>query len=207
MNEPRNRSTSGAGAGPGCGVSRRDVGPFVAGELPEPDRRRLESHLRGCAGCTAEAALLRRLLQAVAAGEPQEPGPVYWEAFGPRLRRRLEADRRRRTRATRWGIAAAVLLAAGLAAEGGRSWWGRRPAPGPVAREVAARATLEEIARAEARLDDLLRAAVRARTGGTLRAVEDEVAADDPLALEDDLIRLSAPERAGLLRRMTSDEG
>jgi hypothetical protein len=207
MSGTRDRSNAGGKTGPGCGVGRRELGLFAAGESPEPDRRRLEGHLRDCAVCAAETALLRRLLQAGTTGEPPDPGPVYWEAFGPRLRRRIEADRRHRKRVARWGIAASVLLAAGLAAQGGRTWWHRRPAPVPVVRDATGPGTPEEIARAEARLDDLLRAAVRARTRGALRAVEDEMAADDPLALEDDLIRLTGPERAGLLRRMAADEG
>ena len=65
-------------------------------------------HLLGCAACRDEAALLRRVLEAVDQNaEVPEPTPAWEEHLWNRVRWKLE---RRRTRWIGWAAAAAAML-------------------------------------------------------------------------------------------------
>jgi len=81
-------------------------------------------HLLGCEACRNEAALLRRVLDAVDdAAELPELAPSWEEHLWNRLRWKLE---RRRTRWIGWAAAAAAMLV--LAFLAGRSFMPRNPA-------------------------------------------------------------------------------
>jgi len=81
-------------------------------------------HLLGCEACRNEAALLRRVLDAVDdAVDSPELAPAWEEHLWNRLRWKLE---RRRTRWIGWAAAAAAMLV--LAFLAGRSFMPRNPA-------------------------------------------------------------------------------
>jgi hypothetical protein len=70
--------------------------PWLAtGRLPEAVRERAERHVEGCIACSAELALQRRLVEALAAPErvSHAPGPSF-----TRLLRRIDEDTAQRTR-------------------------------------------------------------------------------------------------------------
>src|ERR1041385_7576570 len=80
-------------------------------------------HLLGCEACGTEAALLRRVLDAVDdAADSPELEPAWEEHLWNRLRWKLE---RRRTRWIGWAAAAAAMLV--LAFLAGRSFAPRSP--------------------------------------------------------------------------------
>lgn len=95
-------------------------------------------HLLACEACRGEAALLRRVLDAVDdAADAPEPAPAWEEHLWNRLRWKLE---RRRTRWIGWAAAAAAMLV--LAFVAGRSLR-PRSAPSPVVAQQAAKSTVE----------------------------------------------------------------
>ena len=69
-----------------CLETRTLLNAFHDGELPPPDRARVEEHLRGCTECGALLADLARADQA--AGVP-DPGPEYWDRFNARVMDRV----------------------------------------------------------------------------------------------------------------------
>jgi anti-sigma factor RsiW len=73
-----------------CWLIRRRLDAFHDGELGSQARLRLEGHLAGCPGCSAESASLTRLHAALAAPAPEPPEAV-WETFWPQVRTRLAA--------------------------------------------------------------------------------------------------------------------
>ena len=84
---------------------------YVTGQLDGPERARVEAHLGGCAQCQAEVRFEQRLEAEVARL------PLDVEQGWARMRRRLEADRRKlqgRTAWLGWSVAAAAILGAGV---------------------------------------------------------------------------------------------
>ncbi len=85
---------------------------YVDGELTAPERAGVEAHLAACTACRAEVEGLRDLLRHVA-GLPREiaPPPEVWEAVREET---VEIPRIGRAApwGARWGIAAAVVVAA-----------------------------------------------------------------------------------------------
>jgi anti-sigma factor RsiW len=71
-----------------CWLIRRRLDAYRDGELPPTGRVRVETHLRGCAGCRGELAALGRLRTALAASVPGPPEAV-WDTFWPQVRARL----------------------------------------------------------------------------------------------------------------------
>jgi anti-sigma factor RsiW len=96
-------------------MSRHDetaIIPWLRGELPDAERRAVESHLAGCADCRAAAEDFRALLATLAAEAP-EPPAVNWGAYRAELREKLD----RRRGGPRWWpvpLALSGALAAGL---------------------------------------------------------------------------------------------
>ncbi len=74
-----------------CRETRTLLNAFHDGELPPPDRARVEEHLRGCAEC---GALLADLARADRAAGVPDPGTDYWDRFNVRVMDRVarEAD-------------------------------------------------------------------------------------------------------------------
>jgi hypothetical protein len=64
---------------------------YIDGELPEPDRRRLEEHLEGCRPCRLELERLTALKEELAMLKFKEPGDAelrrYWSGIYNRLER------------------------------------------------------------------------------------------------------------------------
>ena len=147
----------------------------------------LEEHLAGCAACAREAAAFQELGDALEAGPVPDPGPVYWASFQKRLRQRLQSRQRaRRIWTVAAGLAAAALLALGM------SVWVERGSGGasrvvPVAGAGSgAGAGVSEESLAEARLDAALDRLAEQRAGSLeLESILDDLAADDPMVLED----------------------
>lgn len=96
--------------------------PYALGELDPAEAREVEAHLDGCGRCRDEVAALRAgVVATVEELPPVAPPPSAWENVERRVRTRQVVEGRPRRRAPRmlgWGLAAGVLVAAGL------GWWG-----------------------------------------------------------------------------------
>lgn len=88
---------------------------LIEEELSPARRAELLTHLRGCPICGGELSAYRDLLALVRADLVPEPPPLFWEAFLPSLRHRIEQDAGRRTPAPSGWLA------------GVRAWWTARP--------------------------------------------------------------------------------
>jgi hypothetical protein len=87
-----------------------------AGEIDPAERRSLETHLAGCAACSARAASLAETMSAIRSDPAPDPGPLYWASFQDRLETRLVARQRAGRRMASFAAAAAIILAVGLGA-------------------------------------------------------------------------------------------
>src|SRR5262245_42074919 len=105
----------------------RDLMPLMlVGEVAPDDEEFVRFHLQECAACRRETERLQTLLGSLATVEVPDPGEAYWDAFLPRLRRRIEGKRSRGS--IRWSIpwpalsaATAMLLLAGVLGVGWRT--------------------------------------------------------------------------------------
>jgi anti-sigma factor RsiW len=87
---------------------------YLDGDLPGDQARAYREHLAGCALCTAELALYRRVFALLEDAPQDEPSPALTErVLDSVLPSRILARRARRLRAFGWGYAGA--LAASLA--------------------------------------------------------------------------------------------
>lgn len=210
----------------GCPEARDQLAQLISGEMEPEVRREIETHLRDCPGCAAEAEGIRRALSLLEAEDPPDPGVSYWSSFGGRLRTRIAATERRRRTLHLAALAAAAVLVATLAVVQLRHGAPTRqianvPAVGrtaPVTGEgKRAPAELEDVtgshpaasrpapprvpsvAEAEARLDALLRqAAAEGQDPRDLDVILDEVAPAHPLDGADALGRLSPEDGRSL---------
>ena len=97
---------------------RVELGAYLLGSLPAPDRTAVEAHLAACAGCRAELARLAPLpglLGRITAEDARGPGPRPGPDLLPGALAAVGARRRSERRAlARWRLvaAAAVLVAA-----------------------------------------------------------------------------------------------
>jgi hypothetical protein len=108
------------------------LGEYFDGELDGPLASRVEDHVQACAACRDELAELQRLAQALALNEQARVPDNVWPALAARLpagepapgagRPQAPVSNRRAPGAAgarlRWAVAAAVVLAAGLAGLG-----------------------------------------------------------------------------------------
>lgn len=76
-------------AGLTCGEVLDRLSDYLDGELPAPQRDRVEAHLRGCEGCARFEGELQATVRALRAHLGAERLPT---AFPDRLRRALDRD-------------------------------------------------------------------------------------------------------------------
>ncbi len=170
------------------------MGLLVSGEIEEEARVRLEQHLRSCAACARDADRVGEALRVLTsdADDPPDPGPVYWNAFGGRLRDRIALSKRRSRLGALLPLAAAAALVVGLAVvlyrrAGGETAPAQTIPAGPVEGEAEA----------------VLRRAASAEEGRReIEAILDEVAPGDPLELEDALGTLSSEDSERLTKEL-----
>ena len=180
---------------------------FAAGEAGPEERRLLESHLGGCAGCAAEADRLAAIVEALRRDDVPDPGESYWTAYGGRLRQRI-AGRERAGRAVRMRLlaaAAVLVLAAGLAFVIDRPW--REPdAPAGPAAAAPSQPAIGTAIR-EPDLEAILARAAEGRDPESIDAVLDDVFAGDPWDPNGALGLLTSEERAALARSLAEAGG
>ena len=129
------------GAEEAC-VWRRELVAYLQDELAATDRTRLEAHLISCAGCAAQLAAFRGLLETMTPSAGEAPAAD----LTPAILARLAEDDARTAAQRSWNAllfrAAAVLI--GLLAIGSWCWRGSAGrAPGSMARRPADHPGLE----------------------------------------------------------------
>jgi hypothetical protein len=72
-----------------CRETQTLLTAFHDGELPDPDRTRVEIHLHGCPEC---CRLLADLVRADKVAGVPDPGPGYWNRFNARVADRIERE-------------------------------------------------------------------------------------------------------------------
>jgi anti-sigma factor RsiW len=90
----------------------------LRGELEDPERTRVDTHLAECAECRAAREGFARIVTALAATAPPAP-PIHWGAYRAELRERLERGAARRGAGAPWDWLARplpALVAAALVA-------------------------------------------------------------------------------------------
>ena len=106
-----------------CAQTRNELGVYLLGAIEPQDRARLEDHLASCPGCRERLAALAGM-PALLRKVPADEVIRAWRDDGggrpptPPLETLLSKVARTRRRRRRWAIAAASVLAAGLAAAG-----------------------------------------------------------------------------------------
>jgi predicted anti-sigma-YlaC factor YlaD len=115
-----------------CRAAVPDLGAYLLGALEPDERRAVQEHLRGCAGCHAELAELAQLPGLLALVDPDELSspPV---TPSPDLYDRVSAAARRPRRARRLLLVAAALVLLGAGIGVGVALW-----PGTQATTVTA---------------------------------------------------------------------
>lgn len=138
-----------------------ELSAWLDGDLDPRAAERVAAHVESCAGCRAEADLLRAVIAGARGLERPEPPVTLWPAIEGRLAREERA-------VVRWrqvlfgafaGAACAAVVALALGAVGGRVS-GRDTAVAPVTSDPAlaeAQAEFENAARAYERAIDKLR--------------------------------------------------
>jgi anti-sigma factor RsiW len=178
------------------------MGLLVSGEIDEEARAGLEEHLRSCAACARDADRVREAFRVLTsdAGDPHDPGPVYWNAFGRRLRDRIVLSKRRSRLRTLLPLAAAAALVVGLAVVLYRPEV--REHPSALAGRTAPALTIPA-GPVEGEAEAVLRRAVSEDEGRReIEAILDEVAPGDPLELEDALGTLSSEDSERLTKEL-----
>jgi hypothetical protein len=111
-----------------CERVEQQLGSYLDEELSTSERADVESHLENCAGCRLELAELAELAEGLAAHTAVDVPPTVWEQIerdldvtSTTVLKERSASRLRVLR-TRWALAAAVVLAAGLAFLGNASF-------------------------------------------------------------------------------------
>lgn len=96
----------------------------LRGELEDPERTRVDTHLAECAECRAAREGFARIVTALSASAPPAP-PIHWGAYRAELRERLERGGARRGARAPWAWLArplpalvAAALVAGLVVSG-----------------------------------------------------------------------------------------
>jgi hypothetical protein len=84
----------------------------IDGTLGRSERRQLDDHLAGCAGCRSLALDLARIREVAGALERAAPPAGAWTAIASRLEAERKPSRRTSAPAWRWMAAAAVLALA-----------------------------------------------------------------------------------------------
>jgi len=189
-----------------CDAIRGAAARMAAGdpELSDAERTSVTDHLRACAACAGEVAVLAPAFEALRQEEVPDPGAPYWAGFAGRLRSRIAGARRRSRLAGAAALAAAavILVVAGLTLHRRA---GSPPAPGPDAAGAEPAAGPER--RAEARIEALLgEGPERDANRRQIETILDEMVPVDPLAIDDALDALSPDQARALIREMRGDE-
>lgn len=192
-----------------CKEALEGIAELLSGEMEPSRQQNLEGHLEACASCSEEMSRTRAALDLLAQEEVPDPGTAYWAAYGGRLRRRLAASGAR----SWWvrAVAAAILLAAGLAAYAVRRTGFLAPGPDPRAEGRLAQEAAPQPRRddpAAARIRSLLeQAAARDEGLSAAQAILDEIVPGDALGFEDDVEALSVEERERLVWDLRGPRG
>jgi predicted anti-sigma-YlaC factor YlaD len=107
--------------------SRERLIDFVEGEVTSEEARQIDTHVQGCAACSAYVESLRRICEALAEDAVPEPPAAYWAYLAGRARQRARSTRRRLVLGLVPGLAAAAVLVIVL-------WWLPRGAVAPIDR-------------------------------------------------------------------------
>lgn len=103
----------------GCRDRRESLGLYVLGQLEDPERAALESHLPGCAGCRAEVRSLEPVARVLPLADPERLGsrPEPPARLGGRIAAEIAAERRarRRRRGIQRGLVFGGIAAAAAA--------------------------------------------------------------------------------------------
>jgi len=105
----------------GCEQIERQLGRYIDGELSDTERDRIATHLASCGSCRAECDALLDLAQEIAKGAAVGVPESLWSDIARRLDQPIRIDgspspRKHRSLmpATRWALAAGLLLAVGM---------------------------------------------------------------------------------------------
>lgn len=103
-----------------CEQVERQLGRYIDGELPAPERAEVDAHLEYCSGCRGQLDELR----AIVAGLKRPASTVVPDAIWSNIERRLDrsaaiearrpATIKLRTRFAPWALAAAIVLPVGV---------------------------------------------------------------------------------------------
>ena len=187
-----------------CHDAKDAVGRRIAGEIDPADALELERHQRQCPECATEAALLNATLDSLEGCDAPDPGPEYWDSYGPRLRGRIVDAKRRKRNRTVMALAASVLLVAGLAVVASRV----QDDPAQRNEMVAGLSDGPETLDPEELLEALLTRAAGAVEGRrALRTVLEEINTGDPLEIDESLNDLTPEESEVLNRELTRISG
>ena len=188
-----------------CEAAREAMANRLADEAGAEVIRELDNHLEACADCAGESRALGEALGASRQEDVPDPGPIYWAAFGGRVRGRINRWMRRSRRRSAWLAAAAAALVIALALHTFRD--GSIPPPGADGSMSITHADPADYREAIAHLETLLDRASEAQTARTaLIAIFDDLGPGDPLELEEALEALS-PEESAILGRELDLEG
>lgn len=101
-----------------CRSRSESLGLYVLGQLEDPERAALESHLEGCAGCRAEVASLGPVARVLPLADPERlgPAPEPPAGLGNRVATAVAGERRAQRRRRRWRTGLALGAATASAA-------------------------------------------------------------------------------------------
>lgn len=120
---------------PACPAFEEDLVMYYYGDGSTDDRRRVESHLGGCAKCQRFLQDLRGLLPQMA--KPKEMPQMFWDNYYREMKQKLAVERERTSWWRSWlaplngwlvpalGTAAIAVLAVGLVL--GKGNWSSQP--------------------------------------------------------------------------------
>lgn len=163
---------------------------YLDGDLTAAEQAELETHLHGCADCTALLADLRRVVARARALEDQPPGRELW----PGIAGRIGAARGPR----RFTFSLPQLAAAGIALAalaGGVAWLAHPgepsrvaatvpPEPTPAVARLARSASAQSYDAAVADLQQVLQAGRGRLDSATVRVIEQNLATIDRAIME-----------------------
>jgi len=120
-----------------CKGFEQDLVLYYYGELGGSERNNLESHIRGCEGCSLSLRGLGSLLPMTVKAD--EPPPDFWDDYSRELRRKLSDLRERKSWWHSWrfsfqpfgipALATTAIVALALTLTLGKSFWTPKSIP------------------------------------------------------------------------------